>query len=392
MSDATGLKRVNVSKTVKKKPLSPNNEVMHAMEHDDGEVHHDEHEGEPLEGEGPVDLDEETFEEAVKGNDIVLVNFHAPWCPWCQRLAPTWDAVAKKAHADPPEVGKGRVRIAQVDCTQHVQLCKEQHVHAFPSIRVFREGSDLVERPTGRSDHLAYIGDRTVDAISRFADALGGAEAAKSKPGADAKSHSLSATTRRQASLVGKSAPGCNLDGFIMAKKVPGSLVVTPRGASHSFHGAMLNLSHAVHSLTFGPPTSARELSASRRLLPSLDRDPFGGASFLSDEANASHEHYLQPVHYHLLPARGLSAHAYEYTRHHHSYASPADSLPEARFAFHPSPLQVTAKERPSYGFYHFITNLCAIIGGVFSVAGVIDGLFYNIHSALRKRHIGKAF
>ena len=34
----------------------------------------------------------------LAGGCAVLANFYAPWCPWCQRLEPTWEAVQQKVH------------------------------------------------------------------------------------------------------------------------------------------------------------------------------------------------------------------------------------------------------------------------------------------------------
>ena len=43
----------------------------------------------------------------------VVVNFFAPWCHWCQRLAPTWEAATKEVHDKYPE-WDGRIRLAKV--------------------------------------------------------------------------------------------------------------------------------------------------------------------------------------------------------------------------------------------------------------------------------------
>ena len=41
--------------------------------------------------------------------------------------------------------------------------------------------------------------------------------------------------------------------------------------------------------------------------------------------------------------------------------------------------------------FTHFLTDLCAIVGGVFTVAGMIDGILYTAERRLaRKTEIGK--
>ena len=51
----------------------------------------------------------------------VVVNFYAPWCPWCQRLEPTWEAVTQAVHAKYPDAD-GRIRFAKVPSASRL-LC-----------------------------------------------------------------------------------------------------------------------------------------------------------------------------------------------------------------------------------------------------------------------------
>ena len=30
------------------------------------------------------------FGSFVRQNEMIIVNYYAPWCIWCQRLSPTW--------------------------------------------------------------------------------------------------------------------------------------------------------------------------------------------------------------------------------------------------------------------------------------------------------------
>jgi hypothetical protein len=65
--------------------------------------------------------------------------------------------------------------------------------------------------------------------------------------------------------------------------------------------------------------------------------------------------------------------------------------MPMAKFSFDPSPMQVLVKEQPR-PFYHFLTTVCAIVGGVFTVAGMADSSVFSISKALKKVELGKHY
>ena len=75
---------------------------------------------------------------------------------------------------------------------------------------------------------------------------------------------------------------------------------------------------------------------------------------------------------------------AYEYTVHSHMYNPEFEQTPSAKFSYDMSPVQIVVTEKPK-ALYHFITTLCAIIGGVFTVAGILDGVV-NAGVGLRKK------
>ena len=52
-----------------------------------------------------------------------------------------------------------------------VELCRDHVITGFPSIRVFRKGSDELN-VHGIRDHESYRGDRTKASLLEFADAL----------------------------------------------------------------------------------------------------------------------------------------------------------------------------------------------------------------------------
>ena len=100
----------------------------------------------------------------MNNHDLVLVAFGAPWCPWSQKLEPVWLKTAQLIHTKPYA---GRVRLGKVDCTSSTahSTCQKHHIHAFPTIRIFRRvatarGPHAGARPRARRHRPARRGVR----------------------------------------------------------------------------------------------------------------------------------------------------------------------------------------------------------------------------------------
>ncbi|EPS72870.1 hypothetical protein M569_01888, partial [Genlisea aurea] len=75
-------------------------------------------------------------------------------------------------------------------------------------------------------------------------------------------------------------------------------------------------------------------------------------------------------------------------------YKSPEEdhyrSSPGIFFYYDLSPIQVIFREHHT-PFLHFITHICAIVGGIFTVAGIVDAFVYHGQKAIRKKvELGK--
>lgn len=349
-------------------------------------------------------IDAAHFQSLLARYPVVVVNFYAPWCSWCQRLAPTWEEATAAVHEKYPEetinadgtgAGDGRIRFAKVDCTAEVELCRQNAITGFPSIRVFRAGHDEVN-VHGYVDHESYRGDRTKESLLEFADGLA---ASAGSP------HEHVRGIQRQAA-----APGCSLSGFVLAKKVPGTLHFAARAPGHSFDFATQNLSHAVSEFSFGSrPANHRGLKTLAAMHPlglSADwADKLAGQSFISLNERSTFEHHARVVLTSIEPRKGgPAAHfdAYEYTVHSHAYVAeapqassplgseafvskPAPPSPSAKFSFDVSPIQIVVTEQRK-ALYHFVTSTCAVVGGVFTVAGIVDGVVHSGKAMLAKK------
>lgn len=100
-----------------------------------------------------IQLDESSFQEQVlAGDDIWLVEFYAPWCGHCKKLAPEWEQAATNL--------KGEVKLGAVDATAYQALAGQYQVQGYPTIKVFLPGKK--HRP------LDYQGAREADGITAY--------------------------------------------------------------------------------------------------------------------------------------------------------------------------------------------------------------------------------
>ena len=68
-------------------------------------------------------MSEESMENWLQSHHYTFVNYYAPWCVWCQRLEPVWEAFAEAASKEDLPVS-----IVKVDCAANSKLCIEQKV------------------------------------------------------------------------------------------------------------------------------------------------------------------------------------------------------------------------------------------------------------------------
>ena len=76
---------------------------------------------------------------------------------------------------------------------------------------------------------------------------------------------------------------------------------------------------------------------------------------------------------------------------HTHTHTMHAHACSGVFFMYDLSPMMVQLTEHKK-SLAHFLTGVCAIVGGVFTVAGMVDGMLYHSTRALKKKvELGKA-
>ena len=77
-----------------------------------------------------IALTKDNFEEVVNGNDMVIVDFWAPWCGPCRGFAPVYEK-ASETHGD--------VVFAKVNTDEQQELAGAFGIRSIPTLMVFRD-------------------------------------------------------------------------------------------------------------------------------------------------------------------------------------------------------------------------------------------------------------
>lgn len=121
-------------------------------------------------GSDVVVLTPNNFKDMVGADKAALVEFYAPWCGHCKKLAPEYDRLGTAFKKSKEAL------IAKVDCDTHKDLCKEYKVSGYPTIKWF---------PKGSTEPEDYKGGRTTEDMVEFVNKQAGTNVRLAGPTSD---------------------------------------------------------------------------------------------------------------------------------------------------------------------------------------------------------------
>jgi len=90
-----------------------------------------------------IEMNRAAFEQTLQDNELVLMDFWAPWCPDCVRITDAYDQIAEEY--------RGRMTVGKVNIDDEKELFKEQGGRRIPTLILYQNGKPLgniVEPPS----------------------------------------------------------------------------------------------------------------------------------------------------------------------------------------------------------------------------------------------------
>jgi hypothetical protein len=163
---------------------------------------------------------------------------------------------------------------------------------------------------------------------------------------------------------------GCRISGRVTLQKVSGTFHLSSNALIlqlliEAFNGlSNVNSSHVIHEVSIGEPFPGifNPLDHYRRI----------------NKHSGSYKYFLKVIPTEYVHLNGSVMHTFQYsvTEYFTQFGSDVTKLPGIHFKYEMSPIAVKLKEE-KVGFLHFITRLCATIGGAFALTSMANNLVH---------------
>ncbi len=90
-----------------------------------------------------LELNKDNFDETIDNNDIVILDFWAPWCGPCKQFAPTYEAMSEKIDG---------VTFAKINTEDQQELGAKFQIRSIPTLMIFREQIAIFSQPGAMSE------------------------------------------------------------------------------------------------------------------------------------------------------------------------------------------------------------------------------------------------
>ena len=98
-----------------------------------------------------INMNKAQFEQSMHEEKPVLVDYWAPWCVYCRRIAPAYEKIAEE-YGDQLVIGK-------VNIDEESQLAEAENIEVIPTLVLYRGGKavDSIVAPDSKAAIERFI-------------------------------------------------------------------------------------------------------------------------------------------------------------------------------------------------------------------------------------------
>ncbi|XP_017037453.1 endoplasmic reticulum resident protein 44 [Drosophila kikkawai] len=109
----------------------------------------------PATGGSAVVITNENWENIIKSNDVVLLNFYVDWCRFSKQLEPIFEEAAARIREQFPE--DGRVILGKVNCDDESEVANRFDIFKYPTLKVAKSGLTINQEYRGQRSVKAFV-------------------------------------------------------------------------------------------------------------------------------------------------------------------------------------------------------------------------------------------
>lgn len=99
-----------------------------------------------------INITKESFKQQILEADRpVIIDFWAPWCTYCRRIAPAFDKIAQQQ--------EDRVVFAKIDIDEAPEIAEKYGIDTIPTLLIFKNGevTGTIVAPDSKAKIEAFI-------------------------------------------------------------------------------------------------------------------------------------------------------------------------------------------------------------------------------------------
>lgn len=99
-----------------------------------------------------ININQELFEKIVlQEKKTVIVEYWAPWCVYCRRIASAYERIAEQY--------EGKIEVAKVNIDENPKLEEQEAIEIIPTLVIYKDGKavDSIVAPESKAQIEEFI-------------------------------------------------------------------------------------------------------------------------------------------------------------------------------------------------------------------------------------------